>query len=145
MEVEIERIITEKLENISSHEQEKNHKEVRREKREKGSGQRAEHRSVTGLCKPRSAIKPWFVLNNSALREHRDHMEAYIVICKFIGIWPTEKALQVWIRNQWKPKGVITLHLRSKGFFTVVFTNLEDKDREFEGGPYFYVVAGLYM
>ena len=27
----------------------------------------------------------------------------------------------------------------------MVFTNLEDKDKVFEGGPYFYVVAGLYM
>ena len=27
----------------------------------------------------------------------------------------------------------------------MVFTNLEDKDRVFEGGPYFYAAAGLYM
>jgi len=26
-----------------------------------------------------------------------------------------------------------------------VFTSLDDKDRVFEGGPYFYTVAGLYM
>ena len=41
-----------------------------------------------------------------------------------------------------KPKGGINLHLGSKGFFTVVFTSLEDKDRVFEGGPYFYAAAG---
>jgi len=39
----------------------------------------------------------------------------------------------------------ITRHLGSKGFFAVVFTRLEDKDRVFEGGPYFYATAGLYM
>lgn len=72
-------------------------------------------------------------------------MEEYVVIYKFMGIWPTEKALQAWIRNHWKPKGKIDLHLRSKGFFTVVFTNLEDKDRVFEGGLYFYASAGLCM
>ncbi len=60
-------------------------------------------------------------------------------------ICPTEKALYAWIKNYWKPKGEINLHLGSKGFFTVVFTNLEDKDKVFERGPYFYVVAGLYM
>ena len=27
----------------------------------------------------------------------------------------------------------------------VVFTNIEDKDRLFEGGPYFFTAAGLYM
>lgn len=37
------------------------------------------------------------------------------------------------------------MHLGAKGFFTVVFTNLEDKDRIFDGGPYFMASAGLYM
>jgi len=62
-----------------------------------------------------------------------------------MGLWPTEKALQAWIRYHWKPKGSIDLHLGSKGFFIVVFANIEDKDKVFEGGPYFYVAAGFYM
>ena len=49
------------------------------------------------------------------------------------------------IKNHWKPKGEINHHLGSKGFFIVVFRNLEDKDKVFEGGPYFYVATGLYM
>ena len=72
-------------------------------------------------------------------------MQTYAIICKFMGLWPTEKALQAWIRYHWKPKGSIDLHLGSKGFFTVVFANIEDKDRVFEGGPYFYAAVGLYM
>lgn len=72
-------------------------------------------------------------------------MQTYAIISKFMGLWPTEKALQTWIKNHWKPKGSIDLHLGSKGFFTVVFANIEDKDRVFEGGPYFFVAAGLYM
>jgi len=39
----------------------------------------------------------------------------------------------------------VELHLGSKGFFTEVFIDLEDKDRVFEGGPYFHASAGLYM
>eukprot|EP00253_Pinus_taeda_P026030 PITA_26030 len=57
----------------------------------------------------------------------------------------TPRDLQTWIRYHWKPKGSIDLHLGSKGFFTVVFANIEDKGRVFERGPYFYVAAGLYM
>eukprot|EP00253_Pinus_taeda_P032565 PITA_32565 len=79
------------------------------------------------------------------LQAHREHMQTYAIICKFMGLWPTEKALQTWIRKHWKPKGSIDLHLGSKDFFTVVFANIEDKDRVFEGGPYFFTVAGLYM
>lgn len=104
-----------------------------------------ENISTTGPCKPNSNIKPRVVLNDPALQVHIDHMETYAVICKFMGIWPTEKALYTWIRNNWKPKGEINLHLGSKGFFTVVFTNLEDKDRVFQGGPYFDAAVGLCM
>jgi hypothetical protein len=39
----------------------------------------------------------------------------------------------------------VELHLGSKGFFTTVFINLEDRDKIFEGGPYFHASAGLYM
>ena len=58
-------------------------------------------------------------------------MTEHAIICKFMGLWPTERVLHVWIRSHWKPKGEIHLHLGSKGFFMVVFTNLEDKDRVF--------------
>lgn len=72
-------------------------------------------------------------------------MAEHAIICKFMGIWPTERALCLWIRQQWKPRGDVKLHLGAKGFFTVVFSNLEDKDRIFEGDPYFLDSAGLYM
>jgi hypothetical protein len=39
----------------------------------------------------------------------------------------------------------VEIHLGSKGFFTTIFMNLEDRDRFFEGGPYFHASAGLYM
>jgi hypothetical protein len=39
----------------------------------------------------------------------------------------------------------VELHLDSKGFFTTIFLNLEDRDRVFEGGPYFHASSGLYM
>lgn len=72
-------------------------------------------------------------------------MKTYAIICKFMGLWSTEKALKTWIKYHRKPKGSIELHLGSKGFFTMVFTSIEDKDRVFEGGPYFYAATGLYM
>jgi hypothetical protein len=50
-----------------------------------------------------------------------------------------------WIKYHWKPSGEVELHLASKGFFTTVFMNLEDRDKVFERGPYFHASAGLYM
>lgn len=72
-------------------------------------------------------------------------MGTYVIISKFMGLWPTKKALQTWIKYHWKPKGSIDLHLGSKGFFTVVFSTIEDKDRIFKGGPYFFAARGLYL
>ena len=56
-----------------------------------------------------------------------------------------EKDLIWWINHHWKPKGGYELRLGAKGFFTVVFYNIEDKNRIFEGGPYFFNLAGLYL
>ena len=56
-----------------------------------------------------------------------------------------EKDLIWWINYHWKPKGGYELRLGAKGFFTVVFYNLEDKNRIFEVGPYFYNSVGLYL
>jgi hypothetical protein len=61
------------------------------------------------------------------------------------GIMAHKKALHNWIKYHWKPNGELKLHLGSKAFFTVVFINLEDRDRVFEGGPYFHASVGLYM
>eukprot|EP00253_Pinus_taeda_P017393 PITA_17393 len=72
-------------------------------------------------------------------------MRDHVLIGKFIGIWPTEKALRSWINTKWNPKGHITLHLGSKGFFTAVFNCLEYRNKILDGGPYFFNSAGLFL
>jgi hypothetical protein len=72
-------------------------------------------------------------------------MRDHALIGKFLGLWPSEKDLAHWIKAWWSPKGDYELQLSSKGFFTIIFYNLEDKDRIFEGGPYFYNTVGLYL
>ena len=62
-----------------------------------------------------------------------------------MGIRTLERALKGWIQVKWNPKGVIEMQFGSKGFFTVVFTLLEEKDHIFEGGPYFFNFVGFYM
>ena len=116
-----------------------------KEKEEKDKKHEAENKKQKGPCKPKAEVTPRVVLNDPALQAHREHICTYAIIWKFMGLWPMKKVLQALIKYHWKPKGGIDLHLGSKGFFTVVFTNIEDKDKVFEGGPYFYAAAGLYM
>lgn len=52
-----------------------------------------------------------------------------------MGIWPSKKALVWWINTHWEPKGHLDLKLGLKGLFTMIITNLEDKNCIFEIGP----------
>jgi hypothetical protein len=72
-------------------------------------------------------------------------MKTYALIGKFIGIWPMERALLSWITAKWKPKAHFDIQLGSKGFFTIIFTRLDDRDKILEGGPYFFNSTGLYL
>lgn len=77
--------------------------------------------------------------------ERIEYMRDHALIGKFIGFWPTEKALYGWITAKWKPKGDVTLQLGPKGLFTVIFFCLEDKYRILDEGTYFFNSAGLYL
>jgi hypothetical protein len=72
-------------------------------------------------------------------------MKEHSLIGTFLGLWPLERDLMRWIKTWWNPKGDYDVQLSSKGFFTIIFYNLEDKDRIFENGPYFYNSAGIFL
>jgi hypothetical protein len=97
------------------------------------------------LCKPKTTLIPKVILEDPQTQLYRDQMKMHEFICKFMGLCPTERTLHNWIKYQWNPSGEVELHLGSKGFFTAVFMNLEDRDRVFEWGPYFHTSTGLYM
>ena len=88
---------------------------------------------------------PKEILDDLQMQLYRDQMKTHALICKFMGLWSKKRTLRNCIKYQWKPSGEVELHLGSKGFFTVVFMNLEDRDKVFEGGPYFHAPVGLYM
>lgn len=79
------------------------------------------------------------------LENYRSYMRDHALLCKFVGVWPSERDLTKWILQKWQPQGHIELKLEAKGFFTVIFFNLQDKEKVFENGLYFYYNAGLFM
>lgn len=98
-----------------------------------------------GKCLPKTNEIPTLTIKSEGLAAHILYMKDHALIAKFIGIWPIERNLIRWINHHWKPKGGYELQLGAKGLFTVVFYNLEDKNKIFEGGPCFYNLAGLYL
>jgi len=95
-----------------------------------GKDKPEEQTKVTSkTCKPIVEERPKIELPSQKINERIQYMTDNALIGKFIGLWPTEKALYGWIAAKWKPKGHITLQLGLKGFFTVIFLCLEDKFR----------------
>ena len=90
-----------------------------------------------GGCLPKTASIPAIQIRSEAFKDKIESWKEKSLIDKFVGIWPKEKDLIKWINGVWKPKGHYNLHLSSKGFFTIIFFNQEDRDRILDGGPYF--------
>jgi hypothetical protein len=44
-------------------------------------------------CKPKMTMIPKVVLEDPQTQEYRDQMRVHALICKFMGLWPTEKIL----------------------------------------------------
>jgi hypothetical protein len=98
-----------------------------------------------GKCIPQTEKASYYLISSDRVGEHMQFMREHALIGKFLGLWPTERDLNKWIKHWWNPKGEYELQLSSKGFFTIILYNLEDKDRIFENGPYFYNSAGLFL
>lgn len=87
--------------------------------------------SLGGQCLPQAAKKLRFVIPNNKLEEYINYMKDHALNCKFIRAWPIEKELIKRIQVRWQLKGHIDLKLGEKCFFTVIFSNLVDKDKVF--------------
>jgi hypothetical protein len=100
---------------------------------------------LPGKCIPQMEKPPLYRITSTRVGEHTQFMMDHALIGKFLGLWPTERDLSRWIKDWWKPKGDYEVQLSSKGFFTIILYNLDDKDRIFDNGPYFYNSAGLFL
>lgn len=65
--------------------------------------------ATSTTCKPIAAERPKIDLPNHRINAKIQYMKDHALIGNFIGLWPTEKALEGWIASKWKPKGHVTL------------------------------------
>jgi hypothetical protein len=100
---------------------------------------------LPGKCIPQAPHALKYIIISSCIEEQKQYMIDYALVGKFLGLWPLEGDLIKWIQHWWKPKGHYELQLGSKGFFTIILHNLEDRNRIFYGGSYFYNSAGLFL
>jgi len=100
---------------------------------------------MRGKCLPRAQKQPRYVIPSNKLEDYNCYMRDHALICRFVGYWPSERELYRWIVQRWRPRGQVDLKLGAQGFFIAIFSNLEDKNRIFEEGPYFLNNAGLFV
>jgi hypothetical protein len=98
-----------------------------------------------GKCIPQSDKPPRYLISSNRVGEHTQFMREHALIGNFLGLWPSERDLTWWIKHWWNPKGDYEVQLSSKGFFTIILYNLEEKDKIFDNGPYFYNSVGLFL
>lgn len=98
-----------------------------------------------GKCIPQMDKPSRYLISSTRVGEHTQFMREHALIGKFLGLWSSERDLNRWIKHWWNPKGDYEVQLSSKGFFTIIMYNLEDRDRIFESGAYFYNLAGLFL
>jgi hypothetical protein len=93
----------------------------------------------------KTSENPKYKVTSTEIGNYIQWMRDHALIRKFMGIWPLDKSLQLWINSRWKVKSQIDLQLGSKGFFIVVFSESRERDKVFEERPYFFNLAGLHM
>ena len=101
--------------------------------------------SGPGGCLPKAQSIPSIQIKYDKVRGKIKLWKERDLIEKFVGVWLKERDLVHWIKSVWNPKGHYDMHLGSKGFFTIIFFNQEDRDRVLEGGPYFFFLAKIYL
>lgn len=72
-------------------------------------------------------------------------MKYHALICKFLGVWQSKRDLTKWIQQKWQPQGHIQIKLGVKDLYMIIFPNMQDKEKVFKNGPYFYYNVGLFM
>ena len=100
---------------------------------------------TSATCRPIAAERPKIELPSHYINAQIQYMKDHALIGKFVGFWPTEKALHGWISSKWKPKGHVTLQIEPEGFLDAIFNCIEDRNRILDGGPYFFNSSGLYL
>lgn len=79
------------------------------------------------------------------LAEDIDYYARHSLYCKFLGLKISLQFLDMWAQKTWMLEGEMEIHLLENNYFMVTFDCLDDQNRVFEGGPYFYNQVGLFI
>ncbi|XP_059066214.1 uncharacterized protein LOC131857556 [Cryptomeria japonica] len=79
------------------------------------------------------------------IAEDVEYYSKHSLYCKFLGLRVSLQFLENWAQKVWEPEGEMEVTLLANNFFMVTFLCMANRNRVFEGGPYFYNQVGLFV
>jgi len=86
---------------------------------------------------------PSIEISYSELADDTQKFAERAIICRFNGLWPRSKDLYDWIKENWTHS--CKIYFCVKGYFIVLFDELEHYENALEEGPWFMGMAGLFL
>ena len=96
-------------------------------------------------CLPRAQDHLVLVISPNFVAKDVSYWSKHALICKILGIHIPLSTLEAWIQHTWQIEGDMEIMLAENSYFMVIFSNMADRNRVFEGGPYFYNQVGLFI
>lgn len=89
--------------------------------------------------------RPKLVIPLEMIAEDIDYYSKHALLCKFMGMQVYLQFLESWAQRTWMPEGEMEVMLLANNFFMVSFNCLADRNKAFEGGPYFHNQIRLFI
>ena len=99
----------------------------------------------TNGCLERCKERPKLVIPVEMIAEDVEYYSQHSLYCKFLGMKVSLQFLEVWAQRTWEPEGEMEIMLLANNYFMVTFNCIADRNRVFEGGPYFHNKVGLFI
>ena len=85
------------------------------------------------------------VIQPEQVLEDVKYWRNHALICKFMGLHLSLPMLDSWARRVWNLEGDMEILLAANNYFMVIFSSMMDRNKAFEGGPYFFNQVGLFI
>ena len=99
----------------------------------------------TNGCLERCKERPKLIVSAEMIADDVEYYSHHSLYCKFLGMRVSLQFLEVWARRTWDPEGEMEIMLLANSYFMVTFNCIADRNRVFEGGPYFHNKTGLFI
>ena len=91
------------------------------------------HIKKTNGCLERSDDRPVLVIQPEQISKDVEYWGKHALIYKFLGLPLSLPVLESWAHRNWNPEGDMEILLAANNYFMVIFSNMTDRNKVFEG------------